>query len=238
MQGHHDRGTDHHRVDGFVRHRAMAAVADDLDVHRVGRRHERSAVKTQMPDGVTRHVMHGEDRITRKPFEQSVLQHFPGTTQPLFRRLENQVHGAIECPCPGQVLTRRQQDGGMSVVTAGMHDTVYPAGIRQTGGFLDRQRIHVGAQANGPTLAIFQGGNDPGLAHPGADLKAPLSQTRGNPLTGGEFFKTQLRVRVNAVTYRDHFILHRGNTRQNQTGIHECSPSRAVRQRKRCWARS
>ncbi|MNX99493.1 hypothetical protein D3C86_1319430 [compost metagenome] len=217
----------------------MATVADDFDVHRVGGRHERSAVKPQMPDGITRHVMHGEDRVTRKPFEQPFLEHFPGTAQPFFRRLENQVHCAIERPCPGQILTGCQQDCCMTVVTAGMHDTVDPAGIRQTGGFLYRQRIHVRAQANGPTLAIFQGGNDPGLAHPGADLKAPPSQTRCNQFTGGEFFKTQFRVRVNAVTYRDHFILHRGNTRQDQAGIHGCSPSTgAVQQRKRCWGRS
>ena len=82
--------------------------------------------------------MHGKDRVTRKAFEQALFEHFPRAAQPFFGRLEDHLQGAVERPGMGQVLGGGQQGGRMTVVTAGMHDTVDLAGIGQAAGFLNR----------------------------------------------------------------------------------------------------
>ena len=42
-----------------------------------------------------------------------------------------------------------EQGGGVAVVAAGVHDAGVGRGVRDAAGFQDRQRVHVGAQADG-----------------------------------------------------------------------------------------
>src|SRR5436309_10610149 len=46
-----------------------------------------------------------------------------------------------------------QQHGGMTVMAAGVHQARRPRGVGHATGLLDRQRIHVGAQADDPLRA-------------------------------------------------------------------------------------
>ncbi|MNC58102.1 hypothetical protein D3C75_1078090 [compost metagenome] len=160
-----------------------------------------------MPDGMTRHVMQGENRIAGETFEQAVLEHFPRTTQTFFSRLENHLQRAFECPGLRQVPGRCQQGCRMPIVATGMHDPVVATGVGQSCGFLNRQGIHVRPQADGPALTIFQGADHARLAHTGADLESPLAQAAGHQFAGSKLLKTQFGMRVNLVTQRNHFIL-------------------------------
>ena len=65
------------------------------------------------------------------------------------------------------MMRRRQQHGGVAVVAAGVHDAFVAAGVFQAGGFLDRQRVHVGAQAQAlAALAPAQLADHAGAAQP------------------------------------------------------------------------
>ncbi|MNI60961.1 hypothetical protein D3C73_1162040 [compost metagenome] len=88
LQAHHDGGTDHHRIDGVLWHRAVPAVPMQGDVDGIGRAHERAAGKAQLADREAGHVVHGEHRVAGKTLEQPVFHHYPGAAAAFFRRLK------------------------------------------------------------------------------------------------------------------------------------------------------
>ncbi|MDY0933878.1 hypothetical protein SOM63_00205 [Pseudomonas viridiflava] len=55
----------------------------------------------------------------------------------------------MESPILREVLRRAEQHRGMTVMAARMHDTGVAGGVGDGIDFLDRQRIHICAQANG-----------------------------------------------------------------------------------------
>ena len=76
----------------------------------------------------------------------------PGAT--LFGRLEDDDGVAGEVARLREVARRTEQHGGMPIVAACMHFARRPGSVRQAGRFLDRQRIHVGAKADHPDIAV------------------------------------------------------------------------------------
>jgi hypothetical protein len=60
------------------------------------------------------------------------------------------MHGAGEIARLGQIFGGAEQHRRMAVVAAGVHPAGMPRRIGKPGFFLDRQRIHVGAQRDRP----------------------------------------------------------------------------------------
>jgi hypothetical protein len=120
------------------------------------------------------------------------------------------------------VLGRGEQHRGVAVVAARVHLAGNLAGIRQAGLFVDRQGVHVGAQAE-PLRAVadFQLAHHAGLPQPAAHCIAPLLQTLGHQIGSGEFFIRKLRVRVDTAAQGDHFFFEIGDARRNGHGVHD-----------------
>lgn len=127
--------------------RAVAAVAVQGDVYRIGRAHEGAAGEAQVAGGEAGHVVHGEHRVAGETLKQAVFNHHSGAAAAFFRRLKDQVQRAAEVRLPRQIARRRQQHGGVPVVAAGVHHPGMGAGVRQAGRFGNRQGVHVGADA-------------------------------------------------------------------------------------------
>ena len=94
--------------------------------------------------------MHAEHRLHGETLEQAILDHLARPASAFLGRLEDQVDRAIEITVLRQVLRRRQQHGGVAVVAAGVHLARVSAGMVEGVELLHGQRIHVGAQADGP----------------------------------------------------------------------------------------
>jgi hypothetical protein len=94
--------------------------------------------------------VHAKHRLHRELVEQAVLDHFARAATALFGGLKNQVDRAVKVALGCQMLRRRQQHGGVAIVAAGVHLAGMLAGVGKGVELLHGQRIHVGAQANGP----------------------------------------------------------------------------------------
>ncbi len=104
----------------------------------------------------------------------------------------------------GQVVRGGQQDGGMPVVAAGMHQPLVLAGVGQAGILMDRQCIDVGTQAEASAaLPALQRADHAGAAEAGGDLIAPLLQQLGHARAGAVFLEGQLRVPMQVMADRD-----------------------------------
>ena len=93
----------------------------------------------------------------------------------LFGRLEDDDRRAGEVAGGGEIARRAEQDRGVAVVAAGMHAAGNGRAIGQVGRLLDRQRVHVGAQADRASacaLAALDDADDAALADAGANLVA------------------------------------------------------------------
>ena len=130
LQGHHDgRGRDH-RIGGGLRHGAVATDAVQGDAGVVAGGHGRALAKIKMTSLQARHVVQGKHRIAGKALEQAVGHHAQRAAAAFFGRLKNQVQRAIEMRVFGDQLRGSEQDGGVAVMTAGVHQARLAAGPR------------------------------------------------------------------------------------------------------------
>ena len=87
--------------------------------------------------------------------------------------------------------------------------------------FVDRQGVHVGAQAEAfRAVAHFQLAHHAGLPEPPRHRVAPLLQTLRDEVGSGEFFIREFRVGVNTAPQRDHFVFEIGDARRDGHGVH------------------
>ena len=122
--------------------------------------------------------MHAVDLLDAEAVHQAVLDHRRGARPALFGRLEDHHRIAGEIPGLGEIARRTQQHRGVAVMAAGVHQARVLGGVRQVGLFLDRQRIHVGAQPDHLDIALARGlaalddADHAGTAEAGGDLVA------------------------------------------------------------------
>ena len=96
-----------------------------------------------------RPVVVGEDALHRKTLEQTVGDHTLGAATAFLGRLKNELHGARPAWVRRQQRRCTEQRGRMAVMATGMHDVGVGGGVGNAAGLQDRQRVHVGAQADG-----------------------------------------------------------------------------------------
>ena len=173
-------------------HGGMRAMAGDLNVELIGRGHHRARHGGELACRQARPVVHAENAAHRPALEQAIIDHGLAATFMLFRRLKNKMHHTIEVARLGQVLRRTQQHGGVAIMTAGMHASGVLRAVGKVIALFDRQRIHVGAQADGMhgLLAVTQGAgaqasHHAGASHAASDLQAPGFQSAGHRLEIG-----------------------------------------------------
>ncbi|ENN88081.1 hypothetical protein RHSP_38657 [Rhizobium freirei PRF 81] len=85
-------------------------------------------------------------------------------------------------------------------MAAGMHGAGMLTGIGQVGFLLHRQRVEIGAKADGAIAAAgAKGGDDAGLAEAARDLKTPFFELSSNEIRSLELGKPDLRHLVQPV---------------------------------------
>ena len=204
------------RVDAIPRATGVGLFAEDLDAQVIGAGQGRPRAVGDLPGGHTGPHMQAEHRVGLRRFHHAFLHHHlraPGVlaigdkvARAFFSRLEIEHHGAGQALAhTGKNLRSAQQDRGVGVVAAGVHHIDLFAqigalgfgGEGQVGDFLDRQRIHIGAQGHrGAGQGAFQDGDDAGAGHASLHLKAKLAQLFGDQLGSAGFGVTQLRMSV------------------------------------------
>jgi hypothetical protein len=199
-------------IDAGLGPRAMGALAGDADVEEGAAGHHRPGTHRKAAHLQAGPVVHAEDRFAREALEQAVVDHRLRAAQAFFGRLEDEVHHAVETPRGRQVARRAQQHRGVAVVAAGMHYALVHRAMAEAVDFQDRQRVHVGAQANRPRAAAGTQHAD----HAGAaDAAMNLVEAKGIELgrhqaRGAVFLEAQLRVGMDVLPPRRHLGMQRG----------------------------
>ncbi len=99
-----------------------------------------------------------------------------------------------------EVLRGAEQHRRVAVVAARVHLAVRAARIRQAGLLDDRQRVHVGANADAArAVAHLQRAHHAGLTDPARDLPAPLFELLGHQRAGLHFLVGQFRVMMDVM---------------------------------------
>ena len=145
--------------------------------------------------------MHAPDGLHVEFAEQPVLDHRQTAAAAFFGRLEDEIDGAVEIACLGQILCRAKKHCGVAVMTAGMH----PAGnlrfMLELVQLLHRQRVDIGPQPDGPIrIAISaQHTNNTGLAHAAMHLDAEALELCGDKIRSPHLLVADLGVLVQFV---------------------------------------
>ena len=131
----------------------MAALAFDLDRKMVRRRHQRARPDREFAERNAGIIVHPVDFLDPEARHQAVVDHGLAAGAAFFRRLEDHDRGAAEIAGLGEIFGGAKQHRGVPVMAAGMHLSGHRRLVRQTGRLLDRQRVHVGAHADGLAAA-------------------------------------------------------------------------------------
>ena len=148
-----------------------------------------------------RQARHGVQRINLcdvEPLQYPFGHHDLPAAAIFLGRLEDQRHTAGKIARFRQIARGTQQHGGMAVMPTGVH---LARGARGMGGpgFLDnRQRIHIGAQANCGAIALpADNRHQPVFRNAFMQLiNAEFAQTRGHESGGFNRVKAKLGVLV------------------------------------------
>ena len=153
----------------------MAAFAFELDDEEVGRRHRRPLADRDLANREFGRVVQRVNLLDGESLHQPVVEHRLGAAAALFGRLEDDDRRAGEVARGCEIARRAEQDRGVAVVSAGMHAARRGRAIGQVGRLGDRQRVHVGAQADRApacALAALDDADDAAAADAGANLVA------------------------------------------------------------------
>src|SRR5438067_444797 len=112
------------------------------------------------------------------------------STSPILRRLEDEMHGAVEIARLREIARRAQQHRRVSVMAAGMHAPGVLRAMREGVAFEDRQTIHVGAQPDrARRVADPETPDDAGLADAAMHLDAKAFEPLGDVMGGALFLE-------------------------------------------------
>ncbi len=185
----------------------MGADAVDQDVDAVRGGSDEAGLDDDSSRRQLRGDMEGKRVIgSREACVEAVLDHQPGTADPLLGRLGDQHHRAAPAlPEPNQLPRRADQRGDVNVVAAGVHhrrldivDAGLPNGrcIRKAAVLAERQPVHVGADQHGRPVAVPEQPDDAGAADPFGDLGAGRAQLAGDDPGGPGLAVAQFRIAV------------------------------------------
>jgi hypothetical protein len=175
--------------------RTGSTAPHDRDVEKRPARHHRPGADLESSHCQPRSVVHAEDRIARKLVEEAVLDHRVGAAQPFFRRLEDEMHGAVEIAALRQIARRAEQHRRVAVMTTGMHPPVMRRAIGKAVRLHDRQAVHIGPKPDrARRVADPQPPDDPGLADPAMHLDAEPGEPVGDEFRRAALLEPQLGV--------------------------------------------
>src|SRR3984957_21313133 len=96
----------------------MPPIACYGDFEHIGARHRRSRKDRDLAEIQVGRVVQSVNFVAGKFLEQPVLDHGTRTAKTFFRRLEDEMYGAVEIPGLGEVACGAEQHGGVTVMAA------------------------------------------------------------------------------------------------------------------------
>ena len=203
LDGVDDLRADQNGVDAEMRARGVGADALDVDRDEIGRRHHGAGADAELADRHAGIIVHAVDLVDLEARHQPVLDHGLAAGAALLGRLEDDDRGAGEIARLGEIARGAEQHGGVAVMAAGVHLAGHRRLVRQSGFLLDRQRVHVGAQADdlvGFALAAVDDADHPGAAEAGHHLVAAEGlELVGDDAGGAQDVVLQFRVGMQIV---------------------------------------
>ena len=207
LQGGGDRRRGDHRIPSTLRPRGVGSLSPDIDLETIARGEQWSGPGSDVAGGGVGPTVKSVDPLDRgrcdSPVENAVRDHPGGASSAFLRGLKKHHHRARQWLLRGEgreMAGGSQQDGGVAVMSAGVHasgDRGCPGGA---GLFDDREGVDVGSQSDGfPTELVTAGepGEDAGTAgESGSMFDARVLQFPGNDLAGSSFFVGDFRVGV------------------------------------------
>ena len=189
-------------IDALMRHRGVAAMTAHENLESAGAGHDRPRHHGNFTDRNARPVVQAINRFNREALEQTFLDHHRRTAFRFLGRLEDEYGNAIKVGIARQISCRAEQHGGMAVVATGVHLAAFGAGVGKGVELLDRQRVHVGTQANGPCrVAAPDNADHTGGAQPPVHRNTPFGKPGGYHVGGADFVETQFRMGVQITTH-------------------------------------
>ena len=198
---HLHRGDD--RVNGRIRRRAVSAPANefDLELFRAGHDgtfgHMHPAERLFVPE------VHREGHVHFGGVEHAVAQHHFRAARflavvPLLGRLEAEFDRACQLVAMGvKDFRHRQPNGGVTVVSAGVHDAAILRGVLRARFFDNWKRVHVEAQQEGwAGLRAFKQADDARPADAFGDFEAEGFEFLGDDSARANFAESQFGVHV------------------------------------------
>ena len=148
------------------------------------------------PGGKPGQLCEREHLLGRKALEEAVLDHRLRARVALLARLEDEVGGAVEIARLVQVARGGEQHRRVPVVAAAVHPAVVARLVRELVLLLHRQRVHVGAQADGAAARVGPAAHDRDdarLADAGVMLDAERGEALADDLRGAVLLEAELR---------------------------------------------
>ncbi len=197
--------------------RGVGSVPGDPDIPTVGGGEQRPRLGRDLPDLDPGLVVQGKHRVAREFVEQPFLDHDPPAAAPLFGRLKDQVHGAVEIAGARKIAGGAKQHRRVTVMAARMHLPLIGRAVREIVQLVDRQRVHIGAQPDrSRRVAAPDRADHPGAGEPAMHLAAELGELIRDQVGRAPLGKSELRMSVNVAADRRQLVLimaHLGNDR-------------------------
>ena len=163
-------------------------------------------IDEELPQRRARPVVHGENLVAGEALEEAVLDHLACATAELLGGLKDEVQRALPVFILSEGDSGTEQHGGVAVVTAAMHLSRRARTVGKLVLFGQRQRVHVGAQAEARPLATSQRADHTGFTDRFRNFKAVFTQDAGHQFRRGDFLECGFRVGVNQMTPVDHGV--------------------------------
>ena len=206
LEGGDDLGSDDDRVVGFVGDGGVATSAFERYMESVGGGHHWAVAGEEFADffaGPTVEAINDVGFVSEDASaETAVFDHFESASSAFFGGLEEEEDVVAAGGFLHEGADRSDEDGGVAVVSAGVHFAVGLAGVGETGFFVDGEGVHVGAEGDGFSAGLGGGevAEDAGASgEAGFELYARFLEG-GLDLGGGAlFFIHELRMLVEVV---------------------------------------
>ena len=139
-------------------------------------------------------VVQAVDRLARKALEEAVPHHGERAAAPLFRGLEDEMERPAEIRVLGEVPGRAEEHRRVPVMPAGVHLAGMDGGVGAARPLLERERVHIGAQADRALAgkAAADRRDDAGAADALRHLDAPFAKLAADERGGAVLLHSEL----------------------------------------------
>mmetsp|Transcript_22895 Transcript_22895/g.38369 ORF Transcript_22895/g.38369 Transcript_22895/m.38369 type:complete len:417 (-) Transcript_22895:1332-2582(-) len=208
------------RIDSLLRLGGMSAKSLKFDGQQIRRGKKHAGPDRKRAHRHTGPIVQPINLVDLPAIHHPVPAHLTAATATLFGRLKDHDGSTIEIPRFREVTRRPQKHRSMTVMTTSMHRPVRLGRVVQPGFLMDRQRIHIRAQADDLARRIraaLDHAHDARAPDPFDHfITAKVPQLFRHQRAGAVGLKQNFRVFVNVTSPRRDIGLHFGKSVLNR----------------------